>query len=771
MKLDKKYSIINHIIKEKRLRGSGLTNRLVRLKKNNRFKYSKSSFKGSLQLFELFSDEQYIEADKFISDYSTDIKHLLKSGIKILKSIKVQFCMQCTFSKNVGNQILFTVSYFCCPNRIINSETILNGLISEIIQYFEMSIQNFENIGSNWVLYEIDRLDCKIGLYLPMVAGNQCEELPTELKNKKALITIKSKENDHKCLLYSILAYIADRMNVKRRKENLPLIRIQNLSAIKKFIEYLNLKRLKFPSGLIDIKHFEKDNKHLELKINLYGFESIDLFNQSVIPLYISKQKAKHTMNILKYKNHFYLIRNFDRLLSNDLGYRKFCYRCLSGFNTIIDLNKHLELCENFDARLIKMPTKKEYSFTEYNKSYNHLFVIFVDFEAILQKSNLKLTNKTKEIHKHIPSTFSMIVIKDYFEVIWKKTYTGPDCMTKFFKYLKWLANYLEGFFEYKPLEELTDEELKNFKEAKFCGICKKALNNSDKVRDHDHLTGKYRQAAHTLCNIKYQIPKKIPLICHNLKNYDSNFIIEALNRKHFFKKVSVIPQTFEKFIALIIDKIIVIDSFQFLNESLEILANNLRKSNNDFQITKTIFLEKTKNDCELNRLLFQKSVFPYEYIDSFERLDEKKLPPIDKFYSSLSNENISIEKYKLARNVWKSFNIKSLKEYQEFYCLLDTSLLADIFQTFRQKIYEIYELDCCHFFSIPGLSWAAALKYTKANLDLIQDVNAYQFIELGIRGGICGVIKREAKANNQFIESFDSEKPRTFICHLDVNK
>ena len=384
-----------------------------------------------------------------------------------------------------------------------------------------------------------------------------------------------------------------------------------------------------------------------------------------------------------------------------------------------------------------------------------------------------KLSDKVKQIHSHIPSTYSMIAIKDENEVLYKKTYTGPDCMRNFFKHLRLLVSQLSGYILFsQPMKELTDEQIASFNSAKTCGICKKPFDKENvKVRDHDHLSGEYRQAAHQLCNIKYQIPTKIPVICHNLKNYDSNFMIEALSKRDVFKNCTVIPQTFEKFIAFQIDEILVIDSYQFLNESLEVLANNLRKSKNDFKITTHIFSDRTKNDPELNNLLFQKSVFPYEYIDSFEKLDKTHLPSIDKFYSTLNDETISNEKYEFANNVWSSFNFKNLKEYQEFYCLLDTSLLADIFQTFRQKIYQIYELDCCHFYSIPGLSWAAAMKYTNAQIDLIQDVDAYQFIEMAIRGGICGVTHRKAKANNPNISSYDSSKPTTFICHVDVNK
>ena len=342
------------------MRGSGISNRLIKISDESQFKYSKSAFKGTLQLFELYPNKKYIEIEKFILDYLNDIIDILNKSISRLKSIKVQFCIQCTFSRNVGDQILFTISYFCNPNTIMNNETNLNRFISELIEFFDTSIQNFENIGSGWVLYEIDRLDYKLGLFLPMIAGCDCEELPPELKNKKALISVNSKENDDKCLLYCILSFIAIKENERRQKSDLPKLNVKRLSSIKQFIEYLNIDRLKFPAGIREIKFFEKDNQHLNVKINLYGWEYLDQFNQSIIPLYISERKSKHSINILKFKKHFYLINNFNRLMGNRYDFkRKFCNRCLSGFKSDYYLEKHLNICQNFKPALIKMPEKK----------------------------------------------------------------------------------------------------------------------------------------------------------------------------------------------------------------------------------------------------------------------------------------------------------------------------------------------------------------------------------------------------------------------------
>ena len=134
-----------------------------------------------------------------------------------------------------------------------------------------------------------------------------------------------------------------------------------------------------------------------------------------------------------------------------------------------------------------------------------------------------------------------------------------------------------------KPLVMTTRDEC-NFINATHCHICnKKYCRNEKPVRDHCHITGKYRGSAHAACNLKLQISAekiKIPVIFHNLRGYDSHFIINELGElisegENF--TVNVIPNNTEKYMAFYIGKhLAFIDSFQFMSSSLEKLANNL---------------------------------------------------------------------------------------------------------------------------------------------------------------------------------------------------
>ena len=157
-------------------------------------------------------------------------------------------------------------------------------------------------------------------------------------------------------------------------------------------------------------------------------------------------------------------------------------------------------------------------------------------------------------------------------------------------------------------------------------------------------------------------------------------------------------------------------------------------------------------NDLDKFIKLLRKGVYPYEYMDGWDKFNEKIIPGKELFYSNLTLENISETDYAHANNVFKKFNINNLGEYHDLYVRRDTLLLADIFENFRQSCLKNYELDPAHFVSLPGLAWQACLKKTNAELELLTDYDMLLMIEEGIIGGICHAIQRYAKANNKYM-------------------
>ena len=145
--------------------------------------------------------------------------------------------------------------------------------------------------------------------------------------------------------------------------------------------------------------------------------------------------------------------------------------------------------------------------------------------------------------------------------------------------------------------------------------------------------------------------------------------------------------------------------------------------------------------------------------MDSRERFDETSLPDKEAFYSNLNKENITDLDYRHAKRVLKYFNNKNLGDYHDLHVQSDALLLADLFDNFRNKCIEIYELDPPQFLSTPGLAWQACLKKTEAKLELLTDINMLLMVEKGIRGGICHAIYRYAKANNKYMKNYDKNK------------
>ena len=368
----------------------------------------------------------------------------------------------------------------------------------------------------------------------------------------------------------------------------------------------------------------------------------------------------------------------------------------------------------------------------------------------------------------------------------------------------------------------MTKDEEDSYNKDTICHICLKEFDNDkDKVGDYCYFTGRYRGAAHNDCNLRHKIPKNIPIIFHNGSMYDYHFLIKEL-AEEFNGNFECLGENMEKYITFsvpikkrienknmdITHRLKFIDSFRFMSISLSKLVDNLTdgvhndkcvncKSNFCFvrTINETLLFECVDckkeyekkfnkvllerfsstyefcgNDMDKFLILLRKGVYPYEYMDGWDRFSEKALPDKDSFYSNLTMEDISKTDYVHANNVFKKFCMNNLGDCHDLYVRSDTLLLADIFENFRQSCLENYELDPAHFVSLPGLAWQAFLKKTNVELELLKDYDMLLMIEEGIRGGICHAVNRYAHANNHYMKDYDKTKESSYIQYLDAN-
>ena len=243
-------------------------------------------------------------------------------------------------------------------------------------------------------------------------------------------------------------------------------------------------------------------------------------------------------------------------------------------------------------------------------------------------------------------------------------------------------------------MASLTKSQLKEYKRATKCQICFKPFTEKKrKVRDHCHYSGLYRGAAHSSCNLKYKIPKYIPVVFHNLAGYDAHLFIREL-AKHT-TGMGVIAKNTEDYISFSIkvevDKYIdkdgnehikemeirFIDSIKFMSSSLDSLVNNLARGGHEFWG----FESYNDRQCEL---LIQKGIYPYEYMDNWDKFKEISLPSIKHFYSNLDMSGVSDTDYKHACSIWREFGIRNMGEYHDLYLRTDVILLANVFKSFR---------------------------------------------------------------------------------------
>ena len=331
---------------------------------------------------------------------------------------------------------------------------------------------------------------------------------------------------------------------------------------------------------------------------------------------------------------------------------------------------------------------------------------------------------------------------------------------------------------------EMTDADTLDFQTATQCYLCGDTISVDDpkggKVRDHCHITGKYRGCAHNVCNINYNYKNiKIPVFFHNLKNYDAHLIISNAQKFECNKKMDVIAQNSEKFTAFGFSNLVFKDSYSFLQSSLEKLVklNKYKEVNgvdvlldnwqDNFKFSKQN--KYVRSDYDLH-LLTEKGVYPYDYMNSWDKFDETELPPKDKFYSELTEEHIRDEDYERAKTVWGHFNIKDLGEYHDLYLKTDVLLLTDVFENFRNMCLDYYKLDPAHYYTLPNFAWDAMLLKTGVELEQIHDLEMYEMIEKGLRGGVCQVSRKHVTANNKYMKTYNKDVVSSYISYLDAN-
>jgi hypothetical protein len=532
----------------------------------------------------------------------------------------------------------------------------------------------------------------------------------------------------------------------------------------------LNWKETEFPTSLNNIKKFEENNN---IGVNIFSADE----SLKVYPLRLAGKP--NPINLFLWKNHYSVIKDMSRLISAQISGKKnkkyICSRCLNAFGSDELLEKHLELCSNNDYQRHGYPKPGSTTkFRNYVKTQTVPFAIYADFECDIEGLDTVEQNPNKsstiQYQKHNPSGFCYYVkcfdnsIYEPKLVHYTQQHKGEDVTKKFVDLLEEETCDIYNRFKFKKPIKMSSKDIENYGKATKCYVCNEEFTQKNhNVKDHCHYTGTYRGAAHNTCNLRMKQPKFIPVLFHNLEGYDAHLFIRNLGVSS--GDIKCIPKTEEKYISFTKEvevdefrgkdgkkrkvkrELRFLDSFKFMASSLDKLVKGLGKD--DFRNLDLMSKCYTKEQKEL---LKQKGVYPYKYMDGFNKLGKASLPPKSKFFSKLNNEDIRDADYQRVQNVWNVFGMKTMRDYHNIHLKTDVLLLADVMENFRKVCKTNYGLDPMWHYTAPGLAWDAALKLTKVELELISDPDMYLFIEKGIRGGISTITKRHTKANNKYI-------------------
>lgn len=714
----------------------------------------------------------------FLNSIKNEILLLIEESIEQHTIFKVNFVLHADFIQQTKEDSFQTFD-FQTYNYIVFRGDDLNILFSSLCDTMASKISSFEKKDSGWSLKEIRVIDMNINKFNPL-RGTSYIELPMDIRTKKAVVNVKNA--DSLCFKWALLSALYP---VNKNADRVSSYTINS--------NKLKFDGIPFPVKLIDIPKVEKMNN---ISINVFGleFNKVKKCHSVVGPLFLTKSRKDVHVNLLLISNgtnnHYCHIKNMSRLVSKQMSNHEhavhICDGCLLHFPTkqrLIDHQHHD--CAHIATELPNgSKTSKDWygqpisndklKFDKYNKKLKIPFVIYADFEAFLNPIKSCFNNPsnpyTSNIHEHEPYSFGYYIKCSYDDALSKyETYSGKNCAKEFMNRLHTDLKMIcrKNSFQVCP-KPLTANEENQILNTTICHICESNLDNENTI-DYDWQTGCFRGVAHEVCAKKFRSPCYIPVFFHNLSNYDAHFIVHALN---FVEgEIDVIPQTKEKYISF--SKTIqvnnqkiclrFVDSLKFLPCSLDQLAKNL--CNEQFKTLKQNF----PNSEDFNRLR-KKGIYPYEFMSSEECLKKTTLPRKDQFYSSLSDSHVSDDDYNHAKDIWQHFHCHNMLDYSNLYLKTDVLLLTDVFESFRTLCLKTYGLDPAHYYTAPGLSWDAMLKYTQIELELLTDFEKVAFIRAGIRGGVSQCSNRYAKANNEFMEDYDKDKLKSYLTYFDAN-
>ena len=330
-------------------------------------------------------------------------------------------------------------------------------------------------------------------------------------------------KNDKYCFLWSILAYLHPCNN------NHP----NRVSNYRQYFDELNIQGFDFSNGFrcSDVHKFNELNN---LSVNIFElnfYQDQNQWKHKLIPIEISKNESDRVIDLAIYKNHYVLIKKLDVFLG-DHNKKDICRRCLSSYTSENMLIKHKQKCGIDNLTTIKTSNESHLHWKKHFHKNPLYFRIYADFEADNEKDNSSIGKKTTNIYKQNPVLNGYHIVSELEDVLKSDYYKSPlgyNNVDWFVDEVIKLENKMAFYFQDTMKDIImTDEDEEDYRNYNVCRFCEKNID-CDKVRDHCHLTGKYRGPARSKCNINVTQKQSnfIPFIFHNFSNYDCHMFFK----------------------------------------------------------------------------------------------------------------------------------------------------------------------------------------------------------------------------------------------------
>lgn len=750
-----------------------------------------------------------IDLKSFMEREATSVSKLIQFELQSKKNVKFRIYSCGLYSKeNIENGAVVEVEqrkFFYSTFREVNLGTdYLPELIEESIREVLEQAADFCAKESGWTIVKILRLCVEI-VKVQQFRGSSYLKLPKRLEAIKGATT-NIHNVDDKCFLFCCLAHKFSNF-IDERDRRKP-------AAYEKYLNYYKVDGLSWPLSIQGIRQFEVLNAAEDISFSI--FTLVSRSNNISSPIYRSKHITSNHCMLLLIQNldhnqlhisHYVLINDLAALLRSQVsryhsGRQHFCIQCLSSFISHEALERHIEIgCVNIRY---KIPDELEVKFKKHSALAMADFCIYLDTETNIQPlqatstenldENVSWTNyKQKHVAASVAYSFQLAegVQDTYLEPL--RMASGDDCIEAILDIL--IADVKHVYDKHLNVivpMKLTNADMTKMALQKNCGIClKPLLDNERVVIDHNHANGQVRNfKCHSHCNIALYRTKVIYVVAHSLSSFDGHLLILGLAKKKLRLKVIAkskeIYISFSTFVPVgvrrnkkntestVYVEVRFIDSYRFLSASLSKLVMEL----DELPYYERFIKDTFRDENALSYVKKNKFFYPYEWQTSNECLLEKELPPIDAFFSSLTNSTISQDDYDYCLDIYTRLktihgSAMNMKIFSQFYLTTDVLLLKDLFTAFRVNSMTTFRLDPLHFYSLPSYAFEVLKLHMEGEgytISVLPDPTMSQWCRKNLKGGLSCAMKRSGTSNTEHQRDFDSSKPRTSIHNLDIN-